>query len=273
MDEPRTLLGIVAGNGAYPPTLIRAARRHAPGIRIVGAGFKGETREEVAELCDDFHWFRVGQLVKPIRFMQEHGVKEAVMVGQIAPSNLFNLRPDLRALILLAKLKRRNAETIFGMVADESEREGIHILDSTTYMDDHLPAPGHIAGPKPDERQMDDARYGIGIAKEVSRLDIGQSVIVRHGTVLAVEGYEGTNECIKRGGMLGRGKHVTLAKVSKPNHDMRFDVPCVGASTIETCAAAGIEQIVIEAHKTVVLEKERVRELCRRHQIALHALS
>lgn len=271
-DVPRNLLGIVAGNGAYPPTLIRAARRHEPGIRIVGVGFQGETRDETAELCDEFRWFRVGQLVKPIRFMQDHGVREAVMVGQIAPSNLFNLRPDLRTLVLLARLKRRNAETIFGMVADEAEREGIHILDSTTYMEDHLPGPGPIAGPKPGESQMEDARYGISIAKEVSRLDIGQSVIVRHGTVLAVEGYEGTNECIKRGGKLGRGKHVTLAKVSKPNHDMRFDVPCVGPLTVETCAAAGIEQIVIEAGKTVVLEEERVRELCDRHKIALHAL-
>lgn len=272
MESERSILGIVAGNGAYPATLIRAAKRKAPQLKIVGVGFKGETREEVASLCDEFEWFRVGQLVKPLRFMQKNAVKEAVMVGQIDPSNLFNLRPDLRALVLLAKLKRRNAETIFGMVAEEAEREGIHVLDATVYMEDHLPAPGLIAGAAPDERQMEDARFGMSIAKEVSRLDIGQSVIVRHGTVLAVEGYEGTNACIRRGGELGRGKHVTLAKVSKPHHDMRFDVPCVGASTIETCAEAGIEQIVVEAHKTILLEEERVRELCKRHKITLHAL-
>ncbi|MCD7797988.1 MAG: UDP-2,3-diacylglucosamine diphosphatase LpxI [Akkermansiaceae bacterium] len=268
----RSTFGIVAGNGAYPATLIRAARRQAPQTKIVGIGFRGETRDEVANLCDEFEWFHVGQLVKPLQFMLRHGVSEAVMVGQIDPSNLFNLRPDLRALVLLAKLNRRNAETIFGMVADEAERKGIHVLPATTYMEEFLPSSGPIAGPQPNARQMEDARYGIAIAKEISRLDIGQSVIVRHGTVLAVEGYEGTNACIRRGGELGHSKHVTLAKVAKPNHDMRFDVPCVGASTIETCISAGIEQIAVEACRTLLLEEEQVRELCRKHKIALHAL-
>ncbi|OCA03605.1 LpxI family protein [Akkermansia glycaniphila] len=272
MSEQRTILGIVAGSGAYPETLIRAARRMQPGLTICGVGFRGETGETLAELCDSFEWFRVGQLVKPLRFLLKNGVRECVMTGQIAPKNLFNLRPDLRALILLSRLKRRNAETIFGMVADEAAREGITVLPANTYMDDHIPQSGHIAGPQPDKRQLEDAAYGISIAKEVSRLDIGQSVIVRHGTVLAVEGYEGTNECIKRGAALGRGKHVTLAKVSKPSHDMRFDIPCVGEHTLLTCIEAGVEQIVIEAHNTILLQENRVAELCKKHKITLHAM-
>jgi DUF1009 family protein len=271
MTEPSTL-GVVAGNGFYPRTLIEGARKQNPQIRIIAIAFIDETLPDIEELADEVEWFRVGQVTKPFEFFKKHHVKEAVMVGQLAPKNLFNLRPDLRALFLLAKLKHRNAETIFGIVAEEAERNGIKVLPATVYMDDNMPKQGHIAGPKPKDRQLEDAQYGMEIAKEVSRLDIGQSVVVRHGTVLAVEGFEGTNECIRRGGMLGRGKEITLVKVSKPNHDMRFDVPVVGVQTIQTCHEAGVNQIVIEAGKTILLQKDEVIELCRKFKISLHAL-
>ncbi|MES2995216.1 MAG: UDP-2,3-diacylglucosamine diphosphatase LpxI [Verrucomicrobiota bacterium] len=266
-------IGIIAGNGVYPETFIMAARKHAPEAKLVLAGFENETRPEVAALTDAAAWFRVGQIGKVLKFFRGVGVTEAVMVGQIAPKNLFNLRPDLRALMILAKVKQRNAETLFSAIADEMEKDGIRLLPATTFLDDHLPSAGHVCGPMFGKRQTDDAEFGFRLAKETSRLDIGQSVVVRHGTVLAVEAFEGTNACIRRGGELGRRKNVMLVKVSKPDQDFRFDVPVVGPQTIENCAAAGVAAITIEAGRTLLLEKEKVAALCAKHGIGIHAMA
>jgi hypothetical protein len=173
---------------------------------------------------------------------------------------------------VLARVKERNAETLFGAVAEELAKDGITLLPATTFLEDHLPGPGHVCGPTFRKRQLSDAEFGFRIAKQTSALDIGQSVVVRHGTVLAAEAFEGTNACIRRGGELGRGKDVLLVKVSKPNQDFRFDVPVVGPQTIETCADAGVGGIAIEAGKTLLLEKDRVAELCERLHIGIHAV-
>jgi DUF1009 family protein len=271
MATPR-IIGIIAGNGVYPETFISAARRQSPGVKLVVAAFHNETRPELADKADAVEWFRVAQLGKMIKFFRREGVTEAVMMGQISPKNLFDLRPDLRVLMILARVKERNAETLFGAVADELGKEGINVLPATTFLDDLLPPPGHVCGPAFKKRQLADADFGFKIAKQTSLLDIGQSVVVRHGTVLAVEAFEGTNACIRRGGELGRGKDAMLVKVSKPNQDFRFDVPVVGPQTIETCAAAGVSAIAVEAGRTLLLEKERVAELCDRHQIGIHAV-
>ena len=187
------IIGVIAGSGVYPETFIHAARRQAPGVRLVVAAFQNETKPEIAEICDAIEWFRVGQLGKTLRFFLREKCTEAVMMGQIAPRNLFDLRPDLRALMVLARLRERNAETLFGAIADELEKEGIRVLSAVTFLEDFLPPAGHVCGPPLRKRQVADADFGFRIAKETSRLDIGQSVLVRHGTVLAVEGFEGTN--------------------------------------------------------------------------------
>lgn len=271
MEATRTI-GIIAGNGAYPEVFIDAARRKCPGVRLIMAAFEGETLPEVAALADAVEWMRVGQLGKPIRFLKKHGATEAVMVGQIAPKNLFNLRPDLRTLKLLARVKERNAESLFGGIAEEMAQDGIELLPATTFLEDLLPVPGHVFGPRFKDRQLEDAAFGYRIAKETSRLDIGQTVVVRHGTVLAVEAFEGTNACIRRGGELGRGKNVMLVKVSKPDQDFRFDVPVVGPQTIETCAEAGVKAIAVEARRTLLIERERVEQLCAEKGVGLHAV-
>ncbi|NQX00175.1 LpxI family protein, partial [bacterium] len=250
-----------------------AARRQSPGIRLVLCAFPGETKPDLEALTDAAEWFRVGQLSKPIKFFRREGATEVVMMGQISPKNLFDLRPDLRTLMMLARLKERNAETMFGAIGEEMAKDGITLLPATTFLEDHLPGPGHVCGPAFKKRQLADAEFGFRIAKQTSALDIGQSVVVRHGTVLAAEAFEGTNACIRRGGELGRGKDVMLVKVSKPNQDFRFDVPVIGPQTIETCAAAGVGAIAIEAGKTLLLEKERVAELCAQHQIGIHAVA
>jgi len=271
MSEQRTI-GIIAGNGIYPETFIAAAKRECPGVKLVVAAFHGETEERIADQVDAMEWFRVGQLGGVIKFFKKQGASEAIMVGQIAPRNLFDLRPDMRTLVMLAKVKERNAESLFGAVAREMEKDQIELLPATTFLDDILATEGHICGPKLKKRAIEDTEFGYKIAKETSRLDIGQSVVVRHGTVLAVEAFEGTNECLKRGGKLGRGKSCTLVKVSKPNQDFRFDVPCLGALTIEACAEAGVTVIACEAERTLILGREEVEKLCAKHGVTIIGL-
>ena len=271
MSTPRSI-GIIAGSGIYPETFVRAARKAEPNTRLVVVGFENETRADLEAQVEAFRWVRVGQLSKLIKFLVSEGVTEAVMMGQISPKNLFDLRPDIRILMMLAKVKKRNAETLFGAIAEELAKDGISLLPATTFLEDHLPSAGHVIGPVIKPRTLEDLEYGFDIAKKTSALDIGQSVVVRYGTVLAVEAFEGTNACIRRGGELGRNKDAVLVKVSKPNQDFRFDVPVIGPQTIENCAEAGIIAIGIEAGKTLLLEKEKVTQLCTQHKICIHAL-
>ncbi len=260
-------LGIIAGNGTYPLAMARAAR--AAGVsRIVAAAFQNETDPALAPLVDEIEWMRVGQLGRLISFFKKAAVPEAVMAGQIAPGNLFDLRPDLKALVLLGKLKERNAESIFGAIADELAKAGVTLLPATTYMDGDLAKAGLIAGPRLSKREEQDVAFGFSIAKETSRLDIGQTIVVKSGTVLAVEAFEGTNDAIKRGGLLGR-KEAIVIKVSKPNQDFRFDVPVVGPQTLATASDAKIRVIAVEAGKTLLLEKEKLLTLADEHRISI----
>ena len=262
-------LGIVAGSGVYPLLLARAARR-AGVPRIVVAAFEHETDPKLAELAEETGWMRVGQLGRLLAFFQKQGVTRAIMAGQIAPKNLFDLRPDLRALLLLGKLKERNAESLFGAVADELAKAGVTLLPATTYLEDHLAATGHLAGPVPGKRVLDDVAFALRTAKATSALDIGQSVVVRHGTVLAVEAFEGTDATIRRGGELaGKKGGATLGKVSKPNQDLRFDVPVIGPRTLQSAGEARLAAIGVEAGKTLLLEREEIARLAERHGVSV----
>jgi DUF1009 family protein len=268
METPDAL-GIIAGNGVYPRLLADAARQ-AGVKRIVAAAFTDETDERLVEKVDEIQWMRVGQLGKLIACFRNAGVRNAIMAGQIAPKNLFDLRPDWKTLLLLARLKRRNAESIFAAIGDELATAGITLLPATAFLEDCLAPAGLIAGRKLSRREEEDVAFGFEIAREVSRLDIGQTVIVKNGTVLAVEGFEGTNETIKRGGALG-GKHAIMVKVAKPHQDMRFDVPVVGVATITVAAEAQLRVIAIEAGRTLLLEKEALVESAARSNISIVA--
>ena len=213
---------------------------------------------------------RVGQLGKLIACFRNAGVTRAILAGQIAPKNLFELRPDWKTLLLLARLKRRNAESIFAAIGDELAKTDITLLPATAFLEDCLTPGGLIAGRKLTHREEDDVAFGFEIAREVSRLDIGQTVIVKNGTVLAVEGFEGTNETIKRGGALG-GKNAIMVKVAKPNQDMRFDVPVIGVATIVAAAEAQLRIIAIEAGRTLLLEKDALVEFATRSNISIVA--
>ncbi len=240
--------------------------------RVVVAAFEGETDPDWVGKADAVEWFRVGQLGKMLRFFRQEQVDAALMAGQITPGRLFDLRPDMKALMLLARLRKRNAETLFGAVADAIEEAGVRLLPATTFMEDYLAGTGCLAGPERKRRVSRDFEFGWHLAKQVSALDIGQSMVVKRGTVLAVEGYDGTDATIQRGGELGGGGS-TLIKVSKPGQDMRFDVPVIGTRTLEVCAAAGVDVIICEAKKTLLLEVETLRQLSQDKQISLWGFS
>ena len=266
MQIPETF-GIIAGNGVYPKELAIAARR-AGVKRIVTAAFTNETDTSLAEHVDTIEWMRVGQLARLLKYFRENNVRHAVMAGQIAPRNLFDLHPDWKALLLLARLKERNAESIFGGIAIELQKTGVELLPATTFLEHALASPELMAGPKLSRRQMHDIEFGWKIAKEIARLDIGQTVIVKNGTVLAIEGLDGTNETIRRGGKLA-GTGAIMIKVSKPDQDMRFDVPVIGVETIRVTHEAGIRAIAIEASRTLLLERTAILEQANRAQISI----
>ena len=262
-------LGIIAGNRSLPLLFAKEARRQ--GVkRLVAVAFEGETDPTLASLVDDIVWLRVGQLSKMIAAFTDRGVKHCVMAGQISPKNLFEIRPDLRALGLLLRLREKNAHTVFGAIADELQREGVELIEATPWLKPLMPASGFQLGPKLSEAQQADVEFGFHIAKEVSRLDIGQTVLVKDGTVLAVEGFEGTDKCLARGGELaGQAGGAVAVKVAKEKHDLRFDIPCLGPQTLETCARVRIAALAFEAGKSLLLEQDTCAQLARQHKIAV----
>jgi hypothetical protein len=260
-------LGIIAGNGVYP-RLIADAARNAEVKKIVAAAFTGETDPTLEQHVALVEWMRVGQLGRLLTFFHGQDVHHAIMAGQIAPKNLFDLRPDLKALMLLGKLKERNAESIFTAIADELAKIDIDLLPATTFLEDSLAQRGLIAGPKLSPRQELDVNLGWNAAREIARLDIGQTIIIKNGTIVAVEALEGTNETIKRGGTLAR-EGAVIVKVSKPNQDMRFDVPVIGVETIRIAAESRVRVIAVEAEKTLLLERDAIADFASRANISI----
>jgi DUF1009 family protein len=262
-------IGLIAGSRSLPLEFARLAR--AAGVkRIVAVAAEGETDPMLASLVDDIVWLNVGQLGKMISAFTSRGVKQCVMAGQIAPKNLFDLRPDLRAMGVLLRLKEKNAHTIFGAIADELKKDGVELVEATPWLAPLMPQTGFALGPKLSAAQKADVEFGFRLAKEISRLEIGQLVVVKNGAVLAVEGFEGTDKCLARGGELaGKDGGAVAVKVAKPNHDMRFDIPCLGAKTFETCAAAKIAVFAFEAGKSLLLERDACETLAKEHRISL----
>jgi UDP-2,3-diacylglucosamine hydrolase len=268
-QAPPDILGIIAGNGVYPRLLADAAQK-AGVKKTIAAAFTGETDPELKQHVQAIEWMRVGQLNRLLRFFGEHNVHHAIMAGQIAPKNLFDLRPDWKALLLLGKLKQRNAESIFAAIADELGKVDVDLLPATTFLEDCLASVGLIAGAQLSRSEEEDVDLGWKIAKEIVRLDIGQTVIVKNGTVVAVEAFEGTNDAIRRGGALAR-EGAVMIKVAKPNQDMRFDVPVIGVETVRVAAEAKLRVIAVETRKTLLLEREAIVRLADRSRISIVA--
>jgi DUF1009 family protein len=262
-------LGLIAGNRALP--LVFAEQAKKQGIRrLVAVAFEGETDPALQSLVDELVWLKVGQLSKMISAFTSRGIKQCVMAGQIAPKNLYEVRPDLRAMAVLLRLKEKNARSIFGAIADELKKDGVELIQATPWLKPLMPGPEFRIGPKLSTEQKADLEFGFKTAKAVSRLEIGQSVVVKKGTVLAVEAFEGTDRCLERGGGLaGREGGAVAVKVPRDDHDFRFDIPCIGPQTLEVCAAARISALGLEAGKSLLLEQQACEELARKNKISV----
>ena len=249
-------LGLIAGNGRFP--LIFAEQAKLEGISLVTVAHRGETSEEIERLVEKVTWIYVGELGKIIQVLHQAGVKEAVMVGGIQKVKLFsNFRPDLRGAAFLARARSREDDQLLRGVAEELEREGIRVLESTLFRSRIIPSEGVLTRRSPTQEEWEDIRLGFQIAKELGRLGIGQTVVIKNRVVLAVEAVEGTDATIRRVGDLVKGGFVVV-KVSKPQQDLRFDVPAVGFNTIRLLQELQGAVLAVEANKTILLEKEEL---------------
>ena len=247
-------IGLIAGNGTFPILFARTARQE--GVHVVAVAHEGETPPELGEWVDHITWIKVGQLDTIIRTFQAHGVRRAVMAGGIHKAALLErFAPDARAQRFLAGLTQWSDDTVLRGVAEELEREGIAVVESTLFLASILTPEGPLTARQPDAAQLRDVEYGLAVAKGIGAWDIGQTVVVKSRMVLAVEAVEGTDAALRRGGALARGGAVAV-KVSKPGQDLRFDVPAVGPATVAVCREAGVAVLALEAGKTLLLERE-----------------
>ncbi len=259
---------VMAGQGIYPAMQVEAMRKHGIPVRLIG--FHEETDDTLLDAfsASERAVIKVGQLGKMLKHLRQFEARYVVMAGRITPRRLFRgLHPDLKAVAILASLKEKNAETIFGAIADEIEKIGIKQLDARTFLDDHLASPGVMARGRryPDSHDLE---HGIRIAKEVARLDIGQGVVVRKGTVLAVEAFEGTDAMLRRAGEF-KTHEALFVKTVKPSQDYRFDVPMFGTTTLEVLEEAGVMMAALEAKNTIVIEKDKTLRDAERRGITL----
>lgn len=261
-------LALIAGQGVYPMLVANAVRAAGTPLRLIG--FEEETRPELVASfpAEERRILKVGQLGAMLKALEKFEAGYALMAGQITPRRLFKgLHPDLKATRILLSLRRRNAETIFGAIAAEIEKLGVTLLDARSYLDDQLASSGCMTGRSfPVERDYVD--HGIHIARECARLDIGQGCVVRKGTVLAVEAFEGTDEMLRRAGAF-KTEGALFVKTVKARQDWRFDVPCFGQRTLETMREAGITAAALEAGKVIILDKPAVLEQARSWGISL----
>jgi DUF1009 family protein len=260
-------LGLIAGNGKFP--LLFAAEAKRAGYAVIAVAHRGETDEKLNEIADEVTWIYVGQLGKIIRVFQRAEVAEAVMAGGIRKVRLLsNFRPDLRGARFLAKMKSREDDVLLRGIADELAADGIRVLESTLCLPDIICREGVLTKSQPDEQQWDDVKLGFRTAKEIGRLGIGQTVVVKNQVVLAVEAVEGTDAAIQRGGMLAKAGAV-IVKVSKPQQDLRFDMPAVGRDTVTMLHDVGAAVLALEAGKTILLERESLLEQADGYGIAV----
>lgn len=263
-------IGLIAGNGKFPLIFAQEAKR--VGAEVVALAIKKETSPSLENLVDRIHWVNVGQLGDLIEICKKEGITRAVMAGQVRHTRLFGqVRLDARAMALLAGVKDKKANSLLGAVADELLREGIELIDSATYLSHLLPSPGILTRRKPTQNEWRDIEFGHKMAKEIAGLDIGQTVVVKDQTVLAVEGMDGTDRTIKRGGKLGRGD-VVVVKVSKPQQDRRFDLPIIGERTIEVLKQAKAKVLAFSARSTILLNREKVVKSANQNGISLVAV-
>ena len=275
--------GLIAGNGRFPFMVVEGARR--AGVSLSVAAIREETDPAIEQEVERLTWVGIGQLGKMIRFLKSEGVEKAILAGQVKHVQIFSRAvPDARMLKMLLKLPRRNTNSLIGAIAAELASEGIELIDSTYFLQDYLPASGTLTRRKPNAAERADIEYGLEIAREMARLDLGQTIVVRGKACVAIEAMEGTDATIRRAGELMRGGRgaqkrlkltsgpVTVLKLSKPDQDMRFDVPVIGVPTIGTMADAGATCLCISAGKTLMFDRNGMIALADKNKIAIVAV-
>jgi len=267
--------GLIAGNGKFPFLVVEGARRASVSLAVTA--IREETDPGIERVVEEaggrIVWIGIGQLGKMIRFFKREGVRQVIMAGQVKHVQIFSgALPDVRMLKMLLSLPRRNTDALIGGVAGELAREGIELIDSTYFLQDHLPQAGTLTRRAPDAREAGDIEYGLEVAREIARLDLGQTIVVRARACVAVEAMEGTDDTIRRAGNLARGR-LTVVKVSKPDQDMRFDVPVVGIPTVETMIEAGAACLCLTAGKTLILDRAEMLQLADKNKISIVAVA
>jgi DUF1009 family protein len=259
--------GLIAGNGKFPFLVVEGAKKAGASLSVVA--IKEETDKRIDEVADNVLWVGIGQLGKMISFFEKEGVSKAIMAGQVRHVQIFSgALPDLRMMKMLFGLKQRNTDALIGGVADEMAKEGIELIDSTYFIRDQLAQEGVLTKRAPSDIEQENVAYGLKIAQEIARLDLGQTIVLRAKACVAIEAMEGTDATIKRAGELARGK-LTVVKVAKPDQDMRFDVPVVGVPTIQTMIEAGATCLSLTAGKTLIFDREEMLDLANRNKIAV----
>jgi DUF1009 family protein len=246
-------IGLIAGSGRFPVLFAETARRR--GVEVVAVAHRGETDPELERVVSAITWIHPGELEAMIQALKAAGARRTVMVGGIAKPRLFqDFRPDARALALIARLGQLRDDLVLRAVAAELESEGIAVVESTLYLQEIVPAAGVLGARAPTPGEWQDIRFGFRAAKVIGQFDIGQSVVVRSGAIIAVEGIEGTDATVRRAGQLGNGD-IVLVKVCKPTQDTRFDLPAVGPETVRALAEVRGRALAIEASRTITLDR------------------
>jgi len=265
------IIGLLAGAGGLPVQFARAAR--GMGFTVIAIGLVSGVDPELNNIANKTYHISVGQLQQIISTLKDEGVTEVTMLGKVTKELMFTgtVQLDERIQKLLASLTDHNDDTIMLAFVRELVAEGLRILDQTALIKTLMPIPGVLTKRPPSADEQADMDFGFKMAKAMGGLDVGQTVVVKNCAVMAVEAIEGTDACIRRGGELGRGGTI-VAKVAKPNQDLRFDVPTVGLNTIESMCKVGATALVIEAGKTLIVDREKVVSMANDHNITIVAM-
>ena len=256
MHEDSEIIGLIAGGGQFPLMVAQAAKRQ--GSHVVAVAHLGETEPLLSDQVNDITWIKLGQLGRLIKALKKRGVSKALMAGSIGKRRMFeNIRPDMRGLAVMSRLAIFHDDDILRAVAGELAKERIEIISAASYVPELVAPPGCLTKRRPRKAEKEDINFGWNVAKELGRLDIGQCVVVRRKTVLALEAIDGTDETILRGGKLAREKAVVV-KVSKPAQDLRFDLPSVGLETISVMSQVKASVLAVEAGKTLIFDKSEM---------------
>jgi len=264
--------GLIAGNGDFPFLVLEGARSR--GIEMAVIAIREEASPALERTAKRFHWVSLGELSRTIELLHQEGVKHAVMAGQVKHNKIFSsIRPDWKLAKVLLSLKSKNTDSLIGAVAKVLKDEGIELVNSTAFLGPLLPAPGVLTRRVPDESEAADIAYGRHVARKIAGLDLGQTVVIRDRACVAVEAMEGTDETIERAARIAGGQRLVVVKVSKPEQDMRFDVPVVGAKTIEVMRRANATALAIDAGRTLLFDRDTLIRAADDAGIAIEAFA